>query len=69
MWVLDDLPSREEWRLPRNENLAQVRDVHVPDQHLERVVAGVEVGGVHLSDDGGETWTERRKGSTTSHSG
>jgi len=56
------LPSREEWRLPRHENLAQVRDVHVPAGASDRVVAGVEVGGVHVSEDGGETWTERRDG-------
>jgi photosystem II stability/assembly factor-like uncharacterized protein len=28
----------------------------VPD----RVIAGVEVGGIHVSDDRGETWVERR---------
>jgi len=56
------LPSRGEWRLPRHENLAQVRDVHVPGGASDRVVAGVEVGGVHVSEDGGETWTERRHG-------
>ncbi len=57
-----DLPSRDEWRLPRHENLAQVRDVHVHPTAPDRVVAGVEVGGVHVSADGGETWTERRQG-------
>jgi len=55
-----DLPSREEWRLPRHENLAQVRDLHRDPADSDRLVAGVEVGGVHVSDDGGETWTERR---------
>jgi hypothetical protein len=55
-----DLPSRSEWRLPRHDDLAQVRDVHVLGPN--RVVAGVEVGGVHLSDDGGETWAQRRDG-------
>ncbi|WP_459192887.1 WD40/YVTN/BNR-like repeat-containing protein [Halosimplex sp. J119] len=62
---LDDfqeLPSREEWRLPRHENLAQVRDIHRDPAEPDRIVAGVEVGGVHLSDDGGETWEERREG-------
>ena len=54
------LLSREDWRLPRHENLAQVKDVHAPAP--DRLVAGVEVGGVHRSDDGGETWTERRDG-------
>lgn len=57
-----DLPSRDDWRLPRHENLAQVRDLHVPDAAPNRVVAGAEVGGVHVSDDGGDTWTERRDG-------
>lgn len=58
-----DLPSRDEWRLPRHENLAQVRDVHVdPGGDGTRLVAGVEVGGVHVSEDGGDTWVERREG-------
>lgn len=57
-----ELPSRDEWRLPRHENLAQVRDVHVPADDPDRVVAGVEVGGVHRSGDGGEHWTERQDG-------
>lgn len=55
-----DLPSREEWRLPRHENLAQVRDVCTTTGEPDRVVAGVEVGGVHVSEDSGESWTERR---------
>jgi len=55
-----NLPSRGDWRLPRHESLAQVKDVHAPAPgHL---VAGVEVGGIHHSEDGGETWTERRTG-------
>ncbi len=55
-----ELPSRSEWRLPRHENLAQVRDVHAPA--TDRLVVGVEVGGVHHSTDGGDTWTGRRDG-------
>lgn len=57
-----ELPSRDEWRLPRHENLAQVRDLYVPPEAPDRVIAGVEVGGIHVSDDRGETWTERRDG-------
>ena len=60
-----EIPSRPRWRLPRHENLAYVRDVHLdpggPDGP-RRVAAAVEVGGVHVSADGGETWTERREG-------
>jgi len=55
-----ELPSREEWGLPRHENLAQVRDLHVHPDAPDRVVAGVEVGGVHVGRSYGETWTERR---------
>ncbi|WP_436911057.1 WD40/YVTN/BNR-like repeat-containing protein [Halosimplex marinum] len=54
------LPSREEWRLPRHDDLAQVRDLHHDPADPDRLVAGVEVGGVHGSDDGGETWVELR---------
>ena len=52
---LRTVPSREAWRLPRHENLAQVRDVHVDG---ERLVVGVEVGGVHVTADG-RTWADR----------
>ncbi|WP_195893065.1 WD40/YVTN/BNR-like repeat-containing protein [Halopiger djelfimassiliensis] len=57
-----ELPSRDEWRLPRHDDLAQVRDVHVDPEDSNRLVAGVEVGGVHVSPDGGETWSERADG-------
>lgn len=57
-----ELPSREEWRLPRHEDLAQVRDIHEDPGDSNRIVAGVEVGGVHVSNDGGKTWTERTDG-------
>jgi photosystem II stability/assembly factor-like uncharacterized protein len=59
---LQDLPSREEWRLPRHRNEAHVRSLGTHPDAPERVVAGIEVGGVHVSDDGGDTWTERRDG-------
>lgn len=56
------LPSRDEWRLPRHENLAQVRDLSEDTGGSNRVIAGVEVGGVHVSNDDGKTWTERTDG-------
>ncbi|MHB9286702.1 WD40/YVTN/BNR-like repeat-containing protein [Halobacteriales archaeon Cl-PHB] len=56
------LPSREEWRLPRHDNLAQVRDLHFDPAGAERLVAGIEVGGVYVSEDAGETWTDRSAG-------
>lgn len=56
---LQELPSRESWHTPRHRNEAHVRALRASG---DRLVAGIEVGGVHVSDDGGETWTERRDG-------
>ena len=55
-----ELPSRDEWHTPRHRNEAHVRSLGVHPETPDRVIAGVEVGGVHVSDDQGETWTERR---------
>jgi photosystem II stability/assembly factor-like uncharacterized protein len=57
-----DLPSRDEWHTPRHRNEAHIRSLGVHPDTPERVIAGVEVGGIHVSDDSGETWTERRDG-------
>lgn len=56
------LPSREEWYTPRHRNEAHIRSLGAHRDAPDRVVAGVEVGGVHVSDDRGSTWTERRTG-------
>ncbi|MFC4553312.1 MULTISPECIES: glycosyl hydrolase [Halorussus] len=57
-----DLPSRDQWHTPRHRDEAHVRSLGAHADAPERVVAGVEVGGVHVSDDEGETWSERRDG-------
>lgn len=57
-----DLPSREEWFTPRHRNEAHVRSLETHPDAPNRVIAGVEVGGVHISEDRGRTWTERRDG-------
>ena len=57
-----ELPSRDEWHTPRHRNEAHVRSLGVHPETPDRVIAGVEVGGVHVSDDQGKTWTERRDG-------
>lgn len=56
------LPSRDRWGTPRHGNEAHVRSLETHPDAPGRVVAGVEVGGVHVSDDAGRTWTERRDG-------
>ncbi|MFC7188781.1 WD40/YVTN/BNR-like repeat-containing protein [Halocatena marina] len=55
------LPSRNQWHTPRHRNAAHVRSLGVHPAAPERVIAGVEVGGVHISNDSGETWSERRE--------
>lgn len=55
-----DLRSRE-WRKSRHDDVAQVRSLCTHPDAPERVVAGVEVGGVHVSEDGGETWEARNE--------
>jgi hypothetical protein len=56
------LPGRENWGVPRHGDMAQVRDLCIHPASPERIVAGVEPAGVHVSTDGGETWEARREG-------
>lgn len=57
-----DLPSRDEWGVPRHNNMARVRDLCIHPESPSRLVAGVEPGGVHVSTDSGETWDARNEG-------
>ncbi|MFB6254926.1 MAG: WD40/YVTN/BNR-like repeat-containing protein [Halobacteriaceae archaeon] len=57
-----DLPSRDQWHTPRHRNEAHVRSLDIAEDMPTRVIAGVEVGGVHISDDRGQTWEERKEG-------
>lgn len=59
---LQDLPSRETWHTPRHRDEAHVRSLGTHPDAPERIIAGIEVGGVHVSEDGGETWIERCDG-------
>ena len=54
------LPTRNEWHTPRHRNAAHVRSLAVHPDVPNRVIAGVEVGGVYVSDHDGETWNDRR---------
>lgn len=57
-----ELPSRDDWYTPRHRNEAHIRSLGAHSAAPNRLIAGVEVGGVHVSDDRGESWTERRTG-------
>ena len=55
-----DLPSRGHWESPEDPHYARLRSLeHVPGRP-DSLIAGVEAGGIHLSDDGGRTWRDRR---------
>ncbi len=59
---LQELASRDTWHTPRHRDAAHVRTLATHTQAPDRVVAGIEVGGVHVSDDGGRSWHQRREG-------
>ncbi|MEF8887944.1 MAG: WD40 repeat domain-containing protein [Haloarculaceae archaeon] len=48
-----------DWGIPRHDGLAQVRSLRTHPDVPDRLVAGVEVGGVHVSDDRGASWADR----------
>mgnify|MGYP000362663890 CR=1 FL=1 len=55
-----DLPSRGHWESPIDPHYARLRALEAVPGRPERLIAGVEAGGIHLSDDGGQTWRDRR---------
>jgi hypothetical protein len=55
-----ELRERADWGIPRHDGRAQVRSLCTHPDAPDRIVAGVEVGGVHVSEDGGESWTARQ---------
>jgi len=56
-----ELPSRGHWESPIDPHYARLRALEAVPGRPERLIAGVEAGGIHLSDDGGQTWTDRRE--------
>lgn len=64
-WVecdsFQDQPSRPEWDSPVHDE-GQVRHLEIPPETPDQVVAGVERGGVHVSNNRGKSWEERRDG-------
>lgn len=56
-----ELPSSGIWQSPVDPQRARLRVLESPPEWPDRLVAGVESGGFHVSDDGGETWTDRRE--------
>ena len=65
-WVeleaLQDIPSRDRWSFPPRPWTHHVRWI-APDPHrAERLLVGIELGGLMHSDDGGATFSDHRPG-------
>ncbi|SFK81943.1 hypothetical protein SAMN04487950_1251 [Halogranum rubrum] len=60
-WVecgFDSLPEAESWPTVSYRDEAQVRALAGHPDDPNRIVAGIEIGGVVVSDDRGETWRD-----------
>ena len=56
----DEVRTRSDWGIPRHDGVAQVRSLCTHPSTPDRLVAGVEVGGMYVSEDRGRSWSERR---------
>jgi photosystem II stability/assembly factor-like uncharacterized protein len=60
--ALQRIPSRDRWSFPPRPWTSHVRWI-APDPHrAERLLVGIELGGLMYSDDGGESFTDHRPG-------
>jgi hypothetical protein len=60
--ALQRIPSRDRWSFPPRPWTHHVRWI-APDPHrAERLLVGIELGGLMYSDDGGATFTDHRPG-------
>ena len=59
------LPSRGAWESPRDPHRARLRVLEPIPGRRGHLLAGIEAGGIHVSTDAGETWTDRRAESPT----
>jgi hypothetical protein len=60
--ALQDIPSRGRWSYPPRPWTHHVRWI-APDPHVaERLLVGIELGGVMASEDGGATFSDHRPG-------
>lgn len=54
----DDLPKADSWPTVFSRDEAKVRALAGHPDDPERIVAGIEIGGIVVSDDRGETWRD-----------
>ncbi|WP_256393281.1 WD40/YVTN/BNR-like repeat-containing protein [Natronoarchaeum rubrum] len=61
--ALTSLPSSDEWSFPPRPATHHVRWIELDPIDPERIYVGIEAGALLVSEDGGETWTDRPEGS------
>lgn len=64
-WALDgllELPSRPTWSFPPRPWTSHVRWIAPSPHDADVILAGIELGGLMRSTDGGETWQDHRPG-------
>jgi hypothetical protein len=60
--ALQDIPSRERWSFPPRPWTHHVRWIAPDPKRRERLLVAIELGGVMLSEDGGESFSDHRPG-------
>ena len=60
--ALQDIPSRERWSYPPRPWTHHVRWIAPDPARPERLLVAIELGGVMLSEDGGESFSDHRPG-------
>src|SRR4051794_35834420 len=60
--ALQDIPSRPRWSFPPRPWTHHVRWIAPDPHHAERLLVGIELGGVMVSEDGGATFSDHRPG-------
>jgi hypothetical protein len=60
--ALQDIPSREHWSFPPRPWTHHVRWIAPDPHHAERLLVGIELGGLMYSDDAGATFSDHRPG-------
>jgi photosystem II stability/assembly factor-like uncharacterized protein len=59
---LKNLPSAPTWSFPPRPWTSHVRSIALSPEDPDLIVAGIELGGVVRSEDGGESWQDQRPG-------
>jgi hypothetical protein len=60
--ALQDIPSRDRWSFPPRPWTHHVRWIAPDPHHSERLLVGIELGGLMYSEDGGATFSDHRPG-------